>query len=194
MGYDLIVAACFVLLTPVVIAGFIVFWIVNAQDHAVVAKAWSAYARSRGLRFVAPAGEWPNRTPPSVRWETSGAELRITTVGKEATVHTRVVVRPRAAPLGQLIWVCDDDRIAVRERPAGFKERMVSDRVERALHALRQRDKVSLSYRRGKVIVDFPGGELNDARLDAARTLGDEIASTLHAHLQPPRVAAKPAA
>ena len=194
MGYDLIAAALFVLLTPVVIAGFIVFWIVNAQDREVVAKTWASYARARKLRFVAPAGEWPNRTPPSVRWEESGAELRLTTVGKEATVHTRLVVRPRAAPLGQLVWVCDEGRVAVRARPSGFEQRIVSERVERALHALRQRDRVSLAYRRGKVIVDFPGGELNDARLDAARALGNEIAHTLNAHLRPASVAAKPAA
>lgn len=192
MGYDLIAVSLGILLTPFVIAGFILFWIVNAGDHANVAKVWEAYARSRKLRFVAPRGDWPNRTAPSVRWETPDAELRLTTVGREAKVHTRLFVRPRAALLGQLTWVCDEDRISMRERPAGFSKRIIDERVERALHALRQRDRVSLSYRRGKIVVDFPGAELNDARLDAARAVGDALADMLSAQLRP--AVMKPAA
>ena len=197
MGYDLLAAAFFVLMTPVVIAGFCVFWIVNARDHEELASCWRSYARARGLDFVPPQGEWPNRTNPAVTWKTGDAELRLTTVGREAKVRTRLTVRPRAALLGSLVWVCDDaspGRVRLRERPAGFARRIVGERVQRALFALRQRDRVTLSYRRGRVTIEWPGGELNDARLDDARRLGEEAARSVADEFEAPALVRKPAA
>ena len=65
VGYDLLVAVTFVVMTPVVIVGFIVFWTVNARDHKDLAAVWRGYANKRGLGFVEPEGSWPNRTAPA---------------------------------------------------------------------------------------------------------------------------------
>ena len=182
MGYDLLAAISFVLLTPFVLAAFVAFWFVNARDHEEMATSWRAYARARELDFVAPEGDWPNRTAAAITWTNAEASFRFTTVGREAKVRTRLVVRPHATFLGSLQWVCDEGaaaRVRATERPAGIGQRIVTGRVSRALLALRQRDRVTLSYRRGRVVVEWPGGELNDARLDAARRLGEALAESV---------------
>ena len=197
MGYDLLAAVFFVLMTPVVLVAFVIFWVVNARDHEELASGWRRYARARGLEFVAPDGEWPNRTAPAITWTSGDASLRLTTIGREATVRTRLTVRPRATLLGSLVWICQDGaapQIRTAERPAGFAQRVVGPRVERALLALRQRDRVALSYRRGRVIVEWPGGELNDARLDEARRVGEEIARSIDEEFRRPALLGRSAA
>ena len=69
MGYDLLAGLFFVLMTPLVLAGFVLFWVVNARDHDELAACWRGYARQRGLEFVEPAGEWPNRSAPAIHWK-----------------------------------------------------------------------------------------------------------------------------
>lgn len=182
MGYDLLVAITFVVMTPVVLVGFIVFWVVNARDHEELAASWRRHAAARGLGFVEPRGDWPNRTAPSMTWTDEVAELRITAIGREAKVRTRLVIRPRSALLGTLAMVIDEagaGDVTVRERPVGFADRILTERVRRALLGFRQRDRVTVSYRRGRVTVEWPGGERNDARLDEARHVGEEIARTI---------------
>lgn len=182
MGYDLLAAIFFVMLTPFVIAAFVTFWIVNALDYEALAASWRSYARTRELEFIGPEGEWPNRTAAAITWTDAGASFRFTTVGREAKVRTRLVVRPRATLLGSLVWVCEEGaaaRVRTSQRPAGMGQRIVSERVRRALLALRQRDRVSLTYRRGRAVVEWPGGELNDARLDAARRLGEALVESV---------------
>jgi hypothetical protein len=182
VGYDLLVAITFVVMTPVVIAGFIVFWIVNARDHDEVAALWRGYAKKRGLHFVEPEGEWPNLTAPTVTWSDDLAELRFTSIGREANVHTRLVVRPRSTLLGTMAMVVGDaaaGAVELRERPAGFAQRIVTEEVRRMLLGFRQRDRVTLRYQRGRITVEWPGGERNDARLDEARRLGEQLARTV---------------
>jgi hypothetical protein len=197
VGYDLLAAIFFVLMTPFVLAAFVAFWFVNARDHEELAQSWASYARTRGLDYAPPEGEWPNRTAAVIRWTNGDATLLLTTVGREAKVRTRLIVRPRATLLGALTWICDEGasaRIRTRERPAGFAQRIVDERVRRALLALRQRDRVTLRYRRGRVVVEWPGGELNDARLDAARRLGEAIAESIDEAFHVPAQIRKPAA
>jgi len=197
VGYDLLAAAFFVLLTPIVIAGFCAFWVVNARDHEAIAACWQIYARARGFGFVAPEGEWPNRTPAAISWTSDDATLRLTTVGREAKVRTRLVVKPDATLLGTLVWIGDEagaGGVRTSERPAGFAQRILSPRVERALLALRQRDRVTLRYRRGRITIEWPGGELNDARLDSARRLGEEVAAGIAEEFRGRALARKPAA
>lgn len=183
MGYDLLAVAFMVAITPFVVIGFILFWAVNARDHEELASAWRAYAKKRHLDFEAPEGEWPNRTAPAMAWTDGNAALRIGAVGREANVRTRLVVRPRSTLLGKLEVALDRSGIGpdleLREHPPGFGQRILSDDVKRALHSLRQRDRVTLSYRRGRVVVEWPGGERSDARLDEARRVGAEIARTI---------------
>jgi hypothetical protein len=182
VGYDLIAVAFFVLLTPLVVAGFIVFWVVNARDHADLAACWRRYAVRRGLDFVAPSGEWPNRSGPAMSWRDGEATARLSVIGREARVRTRLTVRPRSTLLGALSVVSDETaagQLTIRERPVGFAERVLDARVRRALLGFRQRESIMLTYRRGRVILEWPGGELNDARLDAAREVATQISSTI---------------
>ena len=181
VGYDLFAAIFVVALTPFVVAGFVVFWAVTARDHEELASCWRSYARKHGLAFEEPEGDWPNRTAPAIAWTDGGTELRISAHGREARVRTRLTVRPRSALLGTLTMALEEtgDPELVRERPPGFSRRILTDRVRRALLGFRQRDSLALSYRRGRVAVEWPGGERNDARLDEARRLGVEIAHTV---------------
>ncbi len=179
MGYDLLAAAFFVVLTPFVIVGFILFWSVNAKNHEALATTWRSYAESRGLEFVEPIGDWPNRTAASLVWSACGAKLRVSTRGREATLRTRLIVRPESALLGALTVVVGEGgpgRIEVRERPAGFSERVLTDVVKRMLLGFRQRDRVVFAYRRGCVILEWPGFERGNSRLDDARRIGEEVA------------------
>ena len=197
MGYDILVAVTLVIVTPMVMAGFIVFWVVNARDHAELAALWRGYAKQRGLDFVHPEGEWPNRTAPAITWSDDLAELRITAIGREARVRTRLVIRPRSTLLGTLTMAFDaGGDLELRERPTGFAQRVVTDDVRRMLLGFRQRDRVMVRYRRGQFMVQWPGGERNDARLDEARRLGEEIARTVDREFHATGLAAvrKPAA
>jgi hypothetical protein len=182
VGYDILVAITFVVMTPVVIVGFIVFWTVNARDHEELAALWRGYAKRRGLDFVEPEGAWPNRSAPAVTWSDELAELRITAIGREARVRTRLVIRPRSTLLGTMAMTVDAagaGDVELRERPAGFAQRIVDADVRRMLLGFRQRDRVVVRYRRGRIIVEWPGGERNDARLDEARRLGEQIARSV---------------
>jgi hypothetical protein len=182
VGYDLVAAILFMAITPLVIAGFVVFWLVNASDHEELARAWQAYAKRRGLALTAPDGEWPNRSAPALTWTEERAELRLTTVGREAAVRTKLTVRPRGSLLGTFAMELADDGVTPAmksERPARFGERILTERVMRMLLGFRQHDRLVVTYRRGRVVVEWPGGERNDARLDEARALGAELARTI---------------
>jgi hypothetical protein len=185
VGYDLLAAVLFVAITPFVIVGFILFWIVNARDHEELAKLWRAYAGARGVDFAAPEGEWPNRTAPAIAWADDVARFRISTVGREAKVRTRLTIRPRAALLGTLATAIEGGGAIAQlperrhERPAGFADRLLTSRVMRLLLAFRQHDRIVVTYRRGRFTLEWPGGERNDARLDEARRVGEEIARAI---------------
>lgn len=196
MGYDLLAAVFFIAMTPIVIVGFVVFWIMNARDHEALARTWRSYAKQRDLGFLEPEGDWPNRTSPVLTWNEGATELRISAIGREADVRTRLTVRPRGALLGVLTMSAPEHGVDfhVRERPAGFSERIVTDRVRRALLGFRQRDKLVIRYKRGALVIDWPGGERNDARLDEARRLGLELARTIDAEFAGVARAHKPAA
>ncbi len=182
MGYDLLAAVFFVTITPLVVAGFVLFWIVNAGDHEDLARTWRAFAKARGVDLVPPEGEWPNRTAPTIAWAEDTAELRITTVGREASVRTRLTVRPRGTLLGTLAMQLPEHGTTpakLTERPARFGDRILTERVMRLLLGFRQHDRLVVTYRRGRVVVEWPGGERNDARLAEAMRLGAEIARTI---------------
>ena len=181
MGYDLLAAILFVALTPFVLAGFILFWTVNARDHEELAASWRGYARKRELTFVEPEGDWPNRTAPGITWNDDGTELRLSAVGREARVRTRLSIKPRCALLGTFSVLVREsgDPEVIRERPAAFTQRVVSDRVRRALLGFRQRDRITLGSRRGRITLEWASGEQNHARLDEARRVAAEIARAI---------------
>lgn len=187
MGYDLVAAVLFVAITPFVLVGFVLFWIVNARDHEELATLWRDFAKRRGLELDAPEGEWPNRTAPALSWTDEGTQFRLTTVGREARVRTRLSVRPRSALLGTFAMELAErgTHATLRaERPARFSERIVTTGIMRALLGFKQHGSLVVRYRRGRVIVEWPGGERSDARLDEAMRLGTEIARTIDAEFR----------
>jgi len=185
VGYDLLAAAFFVLLTPIVLVGFVAFWVVTARDREEHGAFLEGYARARGLAFLPAAGEWPNRTSAAVEWSEGGVRMRLSVLGREARAKTRLTIRPRSTLLGALVATPDVETRAfvrtLRERPAKFGERILDERVTRALLGFCQRDRVVLTYRRGRVLLDWPGRETNDARLDQARLVASEIARAVDA-------------
>ena len=111
-------------------------------------------------------------------------------------MRTRLTVRPRGALLGTLAMVVEEHGVDFRvaERPAGFARRIVTDRVRRSLLGFRQRHELAIRYKRGAVVVEWPGGERNDARLDEARRLGVALAAAIDAEFVGVAEAHEPAA
>jgi hypothetical protein len=187
VGYDLLAAIFLVAMAPFVIAGFAVFWMVNARDHDELASCWRSYANQRGFDFVEPEGEWPNRSAPSITWrdEESGAKLRITAIGREARVRTKLTVHPKSTLLGMLAAsISEGGTLHVRQQPSTFAQRILTDDVKRMLLGFRQRERVTIGYRRGRLNIEWPGGERNDARLDEARRMGLAIADAIDAEFR----------
>lgn len=180
VGYDLIAGIGFALLTPLVVVGFVIFWVVTARDREEHASFFESYARSRGLAFEPAQGEWPNRTSTTITWTNqAGAEMRLSVLGREAKAKTRLTVRPKETLFGELVAAPDPEtyaKLLLRERPKGLADRVLDARVRRAILGFCQRDRVVVAYRRGRFFLEWPGRELNDARLDAARLVGDELA------------------
>lgn len=197
MGFDLLAAMLFAALLPLVILGFVAFWIMTSRDREHVAATWERYAARHALAFAPPEGGWPNRTSPVISWQDGEVEYRLEPLGREGHSRTRLTIRPsRAKLLGKLSVAArshvsgggsargleDSAFLAayrVIEQPAGLARRVLTPEVRRALLAFRQGDSVTLGYRRGRALVEWPGGELNDARLDEARRLGDLVAVAL---------------
>ncbi len=196
MGYDLLAGLFFAALLPSVLLGFAAYWRMTNRARTVVEGAFRAYATSRGLAFVEPAGEWPNRTNPACEWSSGGARFRLETVGKESRVRTRLTARPESSLLGRLsvaprATVGDGppplafDDVAflsvfrVLESPPGFARRVLDDCVRRSLAGFRQGDTVTLGYRRARLVLEWPGAELNDARLDEARRVAELVAQAV---------------
>lgn len=182
MGYDLLAGLLFAALTPLVVIGFVIYWIVTAKDREEHGGFLEGYARARGLDFVPAEGEWPNRSSASIAWSSERAEMRLTILGRETKARTRLVVKPSQALMGELFASPDPEtyaRLVVRERPKGLADRVLDDRVRRSILGFCQRDRVTLTYRRGRFYLEWPGREANDARLDAARRVGDDLASAI---------------
>lgn len=197
MGYDLLAALLFAALLPLVILGFVGFWIMTSRDRANVAETWQRYASRHALAFEPPEGEWPNRTSPVISWSEGGVAFRLEPLGREAHSRTRLTIRPARAKLLGRFSVAPRSHVTgegtargiedpvfltayrVLEQPAGLARRVLTPAVRRALLGFRQGDSVTLGFRRGRAQLEWPGGELNDARLDEARRLGDLLAIAL---------------
>jgi hypothetical protein len=182
VGYDLLAGLLFAALTPLVVVGFVIYWIVTAKDREEHGSFLEGYAKARDLTFLPAEGEWPNRTSPSITWTSERADMRLTILGRETKARTRLVVKPTQALMGELFATPDPDtyaKLLVRERPKGLADRVLDERVRRSILGFCQRDHVTLTYRRGRFFLEWPGREINDARLDAARRVGDDLASAI---------------
>jgi hypothetical protein len=182
-----------VVVTPMVGLAFAAFYWSRARDRERLATAWQSYARGRGLSFGSPSGQWPNRTPPSVRWAEEGVAYRIEASGAEAEVITRIVARPAVAVFGEIFVTRPDGeaatkagseplggRLVVRTHPAALAARVFTDDVKRAVLGF-DLGSLSLVYRRGEVSLAWAGGEENDARLDEGSAVVRRVVNALAA-------------
>lgn len=166
MGYDLLAWIGFVLMTPCVVIGFILFWWMTNAERRALEDEWRAFSERRGRDYEAAEGEWPNRTSPAVEWETDGVRFRLESRGKEADVVTRVVAWPDVKVLGVVQVKVDDGRIEfARVRVA---QRLLTREVRRRLLGFSQGQPVAFSFRRGRLLIEWAGRETNDARIDEA--------------------------
>lgn len=180
MGYDLLAGLLFVALTPLVVLAFVVSWILTHDRRGEVEGIWERYAASRGLELVPASGEWPNRTNPSIVWETDGLVFRLGLRGREKHVATRIEVRPRGTVLGTaVISPCGGETFRMFEKPEGTAHRVFDDAAKKALLAFWQGDDVSVTYRRGLLTIAWSGGETSDARLDEARKVAERVATSV---------------
>ncbi|MFO0737599.1 MAG: hypothetical protein U0270_17030 [Labilithrix sp.] len=173
MGYDLFGGLFFAALTPLVILGFVVFWVMTNREREYIEDNWETYAARRGREYFPARGEWPNRTSPGVRWVTEHVVYELTAVGVEAGARTRITGRPRERLLGSFTARFEGVSLVVNETHEGLADRVLDGAARRALVGFRQHDDVTVRYRRGRIALEWPGRESNDARLDeAARVAG----------------------
>lgn len=176
MGYDLLAAIGFLLLTPLVIAGFVAFWMLTHHERTALEDDWRALAERRDRTYEEAEGEWPNRTSPAVTWTDDGVPYRLECRGREARVWTRLYAWPDAKVLGVVGARTREGRIAVTS--IRVARGVLTPELSRRLLAFSQRQEVTFSYRRGRLLLEWPGRESNDARIDeAARVLEVALAS-----------------
>lgn len=199
MGYDLFGGLFFAALTPLVILGFVVFWVMTHRERAVVEDNWETYAAKRGREYFPARGEWPNRSSPGVRWVRDSVAYELTAVGVEAGARTRMSGKPRERLLGSFMVRFEGAALIVTETHRGLAARVLDaagssaepGAARRALLGFRQMDDVTLRYRRGRIALEWPGRETNDARLDeASRVIEALVAAVDAAFHGAPRAAA----
>jgi hypothetical protein len=168
VGWDLFGALVFAAVTPLVVLGFILFWRMTNEERAYIEDNWESYAAKRELEYFPARGEWPNRTSPGVRWMRDFVTYELTAVGIEAGARTRVSGRPRGRLLGSFRVRFEGAELIVSESHPGLAARVLDGAATRALRGFRQMDDVTVRYRRGRIALEWPGRESNDARLDEA--------------------------
>lgn len=174
MGYDLIASIAFVLLTPLVICGFILSWFLTHKKRGTVEDEWRAYATSHGLDYEEASGDWPNRSSAVMTWSSEGASFRMMIMGRESRAFTRIVVKPASTVLGECVIVVRDPA-NIDER--GNATRLLDEPLRRALMTFEE--PISLAYRRGKITIEWRGREIEARRLDEARAIAAEAASAV---------------
>lgn len=191
MGYDLFGGLFFAALTPLVILGFILFWVMTNRERAHVEDNWETYAAKREREYFPARGEWPNRNSPGVRWVVSSVPFELTAVGVESGARTRMTGKPRERLLGSFMVHFEGAELIVKESHPCLAERVLDAGGRRALLGFRQKDDVTLRYRRGRIALEWPGRETNDARLDeASRVIAELVTAVDEAFHGVPRVAA----
>jgi len=189
MGYEVFALLVAVLVLPLVALGFVAFWSLTHRERSALEREWRAYAIARDREYVPARGEWPNRSSPRVRWRRGAFPFELAVRGKEAEARTRVVTWPRGRLLGDFRVATRPSHegdvfervFAVEERPAGLAARVLDDGARRALLGFRQRDTILLRYTKGSLVLEWPGRELNDARIDEAERLLADLARNVDA-------------
>jgi hypothetical protein len=162
------------------------------NDEGELSRVWAAYARAQGMELIVPEGEWPNRSVPRL----VGAGVEIVAVREGEALVTRVEMRPPETVLGRLLVTTEgagtelprapierqtmSAELYVFALPASFAERVLTEEVARALSAFRMGGWMRLEYEKGRIALEWRGGELNAARLDEARRLIARVSGAMN--------------
>lgn len=200
MGYDLFGIA----LALLSVVGAIVFLVVRnrlrRRDEGDMSSLWAEYARARGFAFVPPEGEWPNRSVPRVIGNDD--DLQIVLVREGELVVTRMELRPTESMLGRMhvttrastgnlphVVLTEDVldlALSVFSKPPQLAVTVITTEVARALSGFRMGGALSFEYERGRIVLEWNGGERNAARLDEARRVVEIVdramSSAFHRH------------
>ena len=190
MGYDIFVIALMVLSVIAAILFVVARDRLRRRDEGDVSSVWSDYARERGFTFVPPTGEWPNRSVP--RLSARDGDLQVVLVREGEQVLTRMELRPRESLLGRMHVTTEssaaanlpevvlteevlDPALSVFSKPPQLAETVITSEVARALSGFRMGGDLSFEYERGRIVLEWKGGERNGARLDEARRVAEMI-------------------
>jgi hypothetical protein len=174
VGYDLIGAVLFAALTPLVVLGFIAFWVFTNRERARIEDAWETYAAKHTREYFPAHGEWPNRKSPGVRWIQNSITYELTVIGIEGGARTRIMARPSHRIDGNFTLRFDDERLDAN--------------AKRALVGFGQHLDVTLKCRRGRLILEWPGREANEARLDEATSVVTKCVLAMDQNAQRPPI------
>jgi hypothetical protein len=182
MGYD--VFAITLLLVSIVLAIVIVIvrYRLRQREEVDASQVWETYARDRKFTFVPGEGEWPNRSVPRIVSADGDLQIVLVRVGEQ--ILTRMELRPRESLLGRLHVTTEapvpnvprveltqellDPALVVHAKPAQLATSVLTKDVARALSAFRMGGHLSFEYERGRIVLEWKGGEENPARLDEA--------------------------
>ncbi len=189
MGYDILAIGMTLLSVVAAILFIVIRNRLRRGDEGHVSSLWAKYARAHGWSFVAPDGEWPNRSVP--RLLAANGDLQIVLVREGEQVVTRMELRPRESLLGrmhvtteasiaklpQVVLTDDtlDPAFTVFSKPPQLAEAVLTPEVARALSGFRMGGALSFEYERGRIVLEWKGGERNGARLDEARAVAAAI-------------------
>jgi hypothetical protein len=101
-----------------------------------------------------------------VSWQSDGVRFRLESRGKEADVVTRVLAWPDVKVLGVVQVKVDDGRI--ERAQVRVAQRLLTHEVRRRLLGFSQGQPIAFSFRRGRLLIEWAGREMNDARIDEA--------------------------
>ena len=200
MGYDILAIALLLLS----VTGGILFIVardrLRRRDEADVSSVWAEYARARGFTFVPAEGEWPNRSVP--RLVSASGDLQVVLVREGELVVTRMELRPAESLLGRIhittgessanlpaVVLADDlldPALSVFSKPPHLAESVITKDVARALSGFRMGGALSFEYERGRIVLEWHGGERNGPRLDEANgvlsAMNAAMSSAFHRH------------
>lgn len=179
MGIEILVFALAIVVTLLVLVGFVAFWVSGHADQEDLGRFFVSYARARGLMCSGLRGEWPNRSWPVLSWSDEHARYRLALRPGEQPSATFVEVWPHDAILGRAEGVFGASLRATEELPQGLLSSVFSPEVLHLCACFRQGDTLSLRIDRGKAQLEWPGAERNDARLDEARALATALAASM---------------
>jgi hypothetical protein len=183
--FDFCVVVLALLSTLGVLLGFAAYYADRETRRVALGHAWKPWAERHGFRFVAPEGEWPNRTSPRVEGRMPWGEFHLEIVQKGERLSTRLVAWPHDALCARLVcttlgetgpgltpettgYPAFDAEFSTSAVPRGTATRLLGPDLARALQAFALGGRLRFEYDRGHVALVWRGEEESHARIEEA--------------------------